>query len=301
MQVGFIGLGQMGTGMATNLLKAGHGVTVYNRTASKTEGLVRLGAQAHQSVQAVCGGEVVMTMLADDAALESVVFGSGGILANLGRGAVHVSSSTISVALSERLAAAHQAAGQRYVAAPVFGRPEAAASAKLFIVAGGAPDAIETCMPLFRVIGQKTFAMSHRPEAANLAKLSGNFLIAAVIESLGEALALVGKGGIDRQQYLELLTSTLFDAPVYKTYGRLIVEQRFEPAGFAAPLGQKDIRLTLAAAESLQVPMPLASLLRDRFLSLLAQGGEALDWSAIGRLSARDAGMEDSAHQMRTR
>jgi 3-hydroxyisobutyrate dehydrogenase-like beta-hydroxyacid dehydrogenase len=301
MRIGFIGLGQMGTGMAANLLKAGHDVAVYNRTASKTEALVRLGARAHQSVQGVCSSEVVFTMLADDAALESVMFGSGGMLASLGRGAVHVSASTIGVALSERMAAAHQAAGQRYVAAPVFGRPEAAASARLFIVAGGAPDAIETCTPLFQVIGQRTFVMSQTPSAANLVKLSGNFMIAAVIESLGEAIALIGKGGIDRQQYLEMLTSTLFDAPVYKTYGRLIVEQRFEPAGFAAPLGQKDIRLTLAAAESLKVPMPLASLLRDRFLSLLAEGGETLDWSAISRLSARDAGIENSAHQMRTR
>ncbi len=135
--------------------------------------------------------------------------------------------------------------------------------------------------------------MSAKPEDANLVKLSGNFLIAVVIESLGEALALIGKGGLDQQQYLDLLTSTLFDAPVYKTYGRLIVERRFEPAGFAAPLGQKDIRLTLAAAETLEVPLPLASLLRDRFLTLLAQGGEALDWSAIGQLAARDAGLEE--------
>jgi 3-hydroxyisobutyrate dehydrogenase-like beta-hydroxyacid dehydrogenase len=291
----------MGTGMAANLLKAGHDVAVYNRTESKTEPLVRLGATAHRSVAPVCGGDIVMTMLADDAALESVTFGQGGIVASLKKGAVHVSSSTISVALSERLAAAHLAAGQRYLAAPVFGRPEAAASAKLFIVAGGAPDVIETCMPLLQVIGQRTFVMSPRPEAANLVKLSGNFLIAAVIESLGEALALVGKGGIDQQRYLELLTSTLFDAPVYKTYGRLIVEQRFEPAGFAAPLGQKDVRLTLAAAEALKVPLPLASLLRDRFLTLLARGGEQLDWSAIGLLSARDAGLENASHQMRTR
>jgi 3-hydroxyisobutyrate dehydrogenase-like beta-hydroxyacid dehydrogenase len=287
----------MGTGMAANLLKAGHDVAVYNRTASKTEPLLRLGAKAHASVASVCSGEVVMTMLADDAALESVAFGQGGIVASLKKGAVHVSSSTVSVALSERLAAAHLAAGQRYLAAPVFGRPEAAANAKLFIVAGGAPDVIETCMPLLQVIGQRTFVMSARPEAANLVKLSGNFLIAAVIESLGEALALVGKGGIDQQLYLELLTSTLFDAPVYKTYGRLIVDQRFEPAGFAAPLGQKDVRLTLAAADALKVPLPLANLLRDRFLTLLAHGGEQLDWSAIGRLPARDAGLENAAHQ----
>jgi 3-hydroxyisobutyrate dehydrogenase-like beta-hydroxyacid dehydrogenase len=291
MKIGFIGLGQMGTGMAANLLKAGHDVSVYNRTASKAEALVRLGATAHQSVQSVCGGEVVFTMLADDAALEGVAFGKDGILASLGQSAVHVSSSTISVALSERLGAAHAAAGQRYLAAPVFGRPEAAAGAKLFIVVGGAPAAIETCMPLLQVIGQRTFVMSSEPEAANLVKLSGNFLIAAVIESLGEAIALVDKGGIDRQRYLELLTSTLFDAPVYKTYGRLIVEQRFQPAGFAAPLGQKDIRLTLAAADALKVPLPLASLLRDRFLTLLAQGGAELDWSAISCLAARDAGL----------
>jgi 3-hydroxyisobutyrate dehydrogenase-like beta-hydroxyacid dehydrogenase len=217
------------------------------------------------------------------------------VLASLGKGAAHISASTISVALSKRMAAAHQAAGQRYLAAPVFGRPDAAANGRLYIVAGGAAELIETHMPLFQAMGQKTFVMSSKPEDANLVKLSGNFLIAAVIESLGEALALIGKGGIDQQRYLELLTSTLFDAPVYKTYGRMIVERRFEPAGFAAPLGQKDIRLTLAAAETLNVPLPLASLLRDRFLALLAQGGEELDWSAIGQLAARDSGLEEKS------
>jgi 3-hydroxyisobutyrate dehydrogenase-like beta-hydroxyacid dehydrogenase len=186
--------------------------------------------------------------------------------------------------------AAHSAAGQYYLAAPVFGRPDAAASGKLVVVIGGPAAQVETYMPVLKDLGQKTFVMSSRPEDANLVKLSGNFLIAAVIESLGEALALIAKGGVDQQQYLDLLTSTLFDAPVYKIYGRLIAERRFEPAGFAAPLGQKDIRLTLAAAEALNVPLPLASLLPDRFLTLLAQGGEALDWSAIGRLAAHDSG-----------
>jgi 3-hydroxyisobutyrate dehydrogenase-like beta-hydroxyacid dehydrogenase len=161
------------------------------------------------------------------------------------------------------------------------------------VVVGGPAELIEMYMPLFRCMGPRTFVMSAKPEDANLVKLSGNFLIAVVIESLGEALALIGKGGLDQQQYVDLLTSTLFDAPVYKTYGRLIVERRFEPAGFAAPLGQKDIRLTLAAAETLEVPLPLASLLRDRFLTLLAHGGETLDWSAIGQLAARDAGLEE--------
>jgi 3-hydroxyisobutyrate dehydrogenase-like beta-hydroxyacid dehydrogenase len=197
--------------------------------------------------------------------------------------------STISVALAERLTAAHAAAGQRFVSAPVFGRPEAAAAAKLFIVVAGAPDALQTCLPLFEAMGQKTFPIGDRPETANLVKLSGNFLIACVIEGLGEAMALVGKAGIDRKLYLDLLTSTLFTAPVYKTYGGLIAEDKFQPPGFAAPLGYKDIRLTLAAAEAIRVPMPFASILRDRFLTLLAGGGEALDWSAIGALAARDA------------
>ena len=200
--------------------------------------------------------------------------------------------STISVGLSARLAAAHAEAGQRFIAAPVFGRPDAAAAAQLFIVAAGARAAVDACAPLFSAIGQRVFNLGEEPSAANLVKLSGNFLIASVIEALGEAMALIGKARIDQRIYLDLLTSTLFTAPLYKVYGGLIVQQKFEPAGFAAPLGAKDIRLTLAAAEALRVPMPLASLLRDRFLTLLAHGGEAMDWSAIAQLSALDAGQE---------
>jgi 3-hydroxyisobutyrate dehydrogenase-like beta-hydroxyacid dehydrogenase len=293
MKVGFIGLGRMGAGMAANLLRAGHEVTVYNRTPAKRQALVEQGAHAAAQVADACRGDAVVTMLSDDGALESVAFGDKGVIGSLGRGAIHVCMSTISVALSERLAVAHANAGQRFVAAPVFGRPEAAAAAKLFIVAAGAPDAVDTCSPLFEALGQKTFSVGDRPQDANLVKLSGNFLLASLIEAVGEAMALVGKAGIDRRQYLDLLTSTLFTAPVYKTYGGLIAEEKFEPAGFAAPLGHKDIRLTLAAAESLRVPMPLASLLRDRFLTLLAQGGEALDWAAIGQLAAKDAGQVD--------
>jgi 3-hydroxyisobutyrate dehydrogenase-like beta-hydroxyacid dehydrogenase len=228
-------------------------------------------------------------MLANDEAASDAVHGAGGILTSLAKGALHISSSTISVALSEKLAADHAAAGQSYVAAPVFGRPAAAEAAQLFIVAAGAPDAITTAAPLLDVVGQKTFVISETPKAANLVKLSGNFLIASVIESLGEAIALVSKGGIDKHQYVDIMTSTLFGAPVYKTYGGLIADQKFEPAGFAAPLGQKDIRLTLAAAEEMRVPMPLASLLRDRFITLLAHGGDKLDWSAIGGLAGKDA------------
>jgi 3-hydroxyisobutyrate dehydrogenase-like beta-hydroxyacid dehydrogenase len=282
----------MGSGMAANLLKAGHEITVYNRTTSKMKALVEQGAHPAAQVTDAFRGEAVITMLANDGAVESIAFGDGGMTDNLGKGAIHVSMSTISVELSERLAAAHAEAGQRFVAAPVFGRPEAAAAAKLFIVAAGAPDAVDACRPLFEALGQKTFTFGNNPQAANLVKLSGNFLIASTIEALGEAMALVGKAGVNRGQYLDLLTSTLFNAPIYKIYGRMIAEQQFEPAGFAAPLGYKDMRLTLAAAETLRVPMPLASLLRDRFLTLFAHGGERLDWSAIARLAAEDAGQQ---------
>jgi 3-hydroxyisobutyrate dehydrogenase-like beta-hydroxyacid dehydrogenase len=288
MRVGFIGLGRMGAAMAANLIRATHAVTVFNRSPEKVAPLVALGATGAMRIADACGGEAVVTMLADDHAVESVVFGEGGIGAALPPGAVHVSCSTISVALSRRLAQAHKDAGQRFLAAPVFGRPEAAAAAKLFVVAAGAPDAVESCRPLLNALGQRIFVMSEQADAANLVKLSGNFLIAAVIESLGEAMALVSKGGVDLHAYLDLLTSTLFNAPVYRTYGGLIVDQQFEPAGFAALLGHKDIRLALAAADDLRVPLPLASLLRDRFLALLAHGGEDLDWSAIGRLAAKD-------------
>lgn len=291
MKVGFIGLGRMGAGMAANLLRAGHEVTVYNRTPAKGKALVEQGARAAARVADACRGEAVITMLADDDAVAAVTFGEQGVIGASGKGAIHVSMSTISVALSERLAAAHAKAGQRFVAAPVFGRPEAAARAQLVIVAAGAADAVDACAPLFQALGPRTFRLGEKPQAANLIKLSGNFLIAVVIEALGEAVALVAKAGVDKRQYVDLLTSTLFNAPVYKTYGELIAGGKFEPAGFAAPLGHKDIRLALAAAEDLRVPLPLASLLRDRLLALLARGGEALDWSAIAQLAAKDAGL----------
>jgi 3-hydroxyisobutyrate dehydrogenase-like beta-hydroxyacid dehydrogenase len=291
MNVGFIGLGQMGAGMAANLLAAGHQVTVYNRTPLKAAPLVAQGAQAAASVAAACRGDAVFTMLADDPAVEAVALGPDGVAAHLPAGAVHVSCSTISVVLSRRLAAAHAAARQRFVSAPVFGRPDAAAARRLIVVAAGEPAAIAAVTPLLDAIGQRTIVIAPDPPAANLVKLSGNFLIAAVMESLGEAIALVAKGGVDRQEYIELLTSTLFAAPIYKTYGAILAAGRFSPAGFPAPMGAKDIRLALAAAEELRVPMPLASLLRDRLLTLLAQGGDQLDWSAIGALPAKDAGL----------
>jgi 3-hydroxyisobutyrate dehydrogenase-like beta-hydroxyacid dehydrogenase len=290
MKIGFIGLGNMGAAIAANLVKAGRDVTVYNRTASKAEPLVALGAKAAKTIGEAARGDVVITMMADDHAVEDAALGEQGIVASLPKGALHISCSTISVALSDRLTEAHAKAGQRFIAAPVFGRPEAAAAKMLFVATAGPADAIETATPLLADIGQKTFVLGPKPSSANLVKLSGNFLIAVVIESLGEAVALVTKGGVDRHAYINLLTSTLFSAPVYKVYGSLIADQKFSPAGFAAPLGAKDVRLALAAAEDLRVPLPLASLLRDRFLTLLAQGGENLDWSAISMLAAKDAG-----------
>ncbi|MEV0672274.1 NAD(P)-dependent oxidoreductase [Mycobacterium sp. NPDC050441] len=290
MKIGFVGLGNMGAAMAANLIRAGHEVTVYNRSPDKVTALVTEGAHPAAEVADACRGDAVITMLADDTAVEAVTFGDNGILAELAAGAVHVSSSTISVALAQRLTDEHGGAGQGFVAAPVFGRPEAAAAAKLFVVAAGAPAAVTTVWPIFDAIGQRTFVLGEDPQAANLVKISGNFLIASVIESLGEAMALVGKAGVDKQQYLELLTSTLFDAPVYRTYGGLLAREEFSPAGFAAPLGLKDVKLALSAGEELQVPLPVASLLRDRFLTLLATGGGRLDWSAVGALSAWEAG-----------
>lgn len=296
MQIGFIGLGNMGRGMAANLVAAGHTVTVYNRSPGKAEALAQQGATPAHTVADACGGQVVVTMLADDAAVEDVVFGAQGVLASLPPGATHVSSSTISVALSRRLTAAHTAAGQQYVAAPVFGRPEAAAAAKLFVVTAAPAGVLEPLTPLFDAIGQRTFVVAEQQHTANLVKLSGNFLIASVIETLGEAVTLVGKAGVDPQHYVDMLTSTLFGAPAYQTYGGLIARQEFEPAGFAAALGLKDIRLVLGAADELAVPLPVASLLRDRFLALLADGGGQLDWSAIATLAGRDAGVAGRHH-----
>ena len=289
MKIGFIGLGHMGTVMAANLVKAGHEVTVYNRSPGKSRALIELGAREATGLAAACAGEAVITMLANDDAASDITMGAEGIIAHLRKGAIHLSMSTISVALSKRLSQAHAQAGQRYVAAPVFGRPDMAAAAKLFIVAAGDPAAIEACKPLFDALGQKTTTIGMEPSAANLVKLTANFLQASVIEALGEAIALIGKAGIDRIAYVNLLTSTIFTSPAYTIFGPLIAAGTFGPAAFAAPLGFKDIRLTLAEAETLRVPMPLASLLHDRFLRLFAQGGEKLDWSAIGGLATQDA------------
>jgi 3-hydroxyisobutyrate dehydrogenase-like beta-hydroxyacid dehydrogenase len=292
MKIGFCGLGAMGSGMARNLIKAGHAVAAYNRTRTRTQELQPLGASVAASPgEAASGAEIVITMLADDRAVEDSVFGPGNILESLPAGAIHISMSTISVALSRRMASAHGEKRQHYIAAPVFGRPEAAAAAKLFIVAAGPAAQIERCRGLFEVMGQKTFIAGEQAAAANVIKLTGNFLITTVIESLAESFALIRKSGIDSNQFLEILTNSLFAAPIYRTYGGFIVADKFEPAGFKLPLGAKDNRLLLAAAEEASVPMPMASLVRDRFIAAVAQGLSESDWSVIARMSAQEAGL----------
>ena len=294
MKVGFIGLGNMGKGMARNLIKAGHALRVYNRTRSHSVELQKDGAVVAGTSAEACKGEAVITMLADDIAVEQMAFGtkeSEGIVNALGPNAIHISMSTISVALSDRLAEAHEAKGSAYVAAPVFGRPSAAEAGQMAIIAAGSAEALKRCEPLFSAMGRHTFTVGDKPSIANLVKLIGNFTLASMIETLGEAFALGRKAGLDSGLLLEILTGTLFPAPVYKNYGGMIARQEFEPAGFKLPLGLKDVRLVMQAAESLNVPLPLASLIRDHFISALASGYEEKDWSAVSLVSAEAAGL----------
>jgi len=292
MRIGFIGLGNMGAAIAANLLRARHDLAIWNRTAGKARPLVDAGAVVVESPQAAATDrDVVFTMLADDAALDTVMAGEKGLLAGLRAGALHVSMSTIAVATADRVAANHRALRQRFLCAPVFGRPEAAMAAKLFIVAAGDPVDLQTASPLLNVIGQRVFYLGETPSAASLVKLCGNFMILSAIEALGEAMALAEKGGVAKQQLLEVLTGTLFDSPIYRTYGAILAAERFNPAGFAAPLGLKDMRLVGQSADALRVPMPLLSLLRDHLLQTIAQEGEGIDWSAIALAIKRNAGL----------
>jgi len=292
MKIGFLGTGNMGTGIASNLLKAGHEVAVWNRSQEKVQPLIALGAmRAATPRQAATGRDAVITMLADDAALHSVAFGEEGLIAGLGARGLHVSMSTIAVATAERLKQDHAAHGQRFVSAPVFGRPEAAAAAKLFIVAAGDEADLRTAAPIFSAVSQRVFILGDNAAAANLVKLCGNFMILAAVEAMGEAMTLAEKGGVQRAQLLEVLTGSLFDAPVYRNYGAMLAKRNFRPAGFAAPLGLKDMRLAAQAADTLRVPMPLLNILRDHLLQTIAVEGEDIDWSAIGSTIAKNAGV----------
>lgn len=292
--IGFIGLGKMGAAIAGNLLKAGYRLQVYNRTSEKAAGLVAEGATlAHSPHDTAEHGGIVITMLANDQALEHVVLGDPEFIERLGPNGVHLSMSTVSPRLARRLAEQHRRFGVEYVAAPVFGRPEAAAARKLWICLSGSPMSKQRVRPILDSVGQGTFDFGEEPAAAHVVKLAGNFLLASAVESLAEALVLGEKNGIDRSKLADMLSSTLFACPAYQTYGRVIAQQRFRPAGFTVELGLKDIDLVLQTAADSTTPLPLAGLLHDRFLAAVAKGRGELDWASIWLESAENAHLSD--------
>jgi 3-hydroxyisobutyrate dehydrogenase-like beta-hydroxyacid dehydrogenase len=288
--VGIIGLGGMGSGIAGRLLDTGHTLTVYNRTASAADPFVARGATRAATPAEAAAAGVVITIVANDAALESLVAGPDGFLDRLG-GGVHVSMSTISVALARSLAARHTAAGSSFVAAPVFGRPDAAAAGKLWILHSGAAAAKARVRPVLEAIGQAVHDIGEAPDAAPAGKIAGNFMIAAATEALGEAFALLSKSGVDARIWHTMISTSIFACPIYANYGRFILDRAFSPAGFKLTLGAKDVGLALAAAQEQQVPMPFANVLRDRFLASMAQGRGDLDWTSIALNALADAGV----------
>jgi 3-hydroxyisobutyrate dehydrogenase-like beta-hydroxyacid dehydrogenase len=291
MNLAFIGLGKMGTGIAHNLLRAGHELAVYNRSHDKSEPFASLGARVAKSPADACrDAEAVLSMLSDDAAVEHVVFSETGILSVLPRGSAHISHSTISTALARKLAHEHAVKSQGYLSAPVFGRPEAAEAKRLLVVAAADASLIDRFRPLFDAIGRQTFIAGPEPWQANAVKLCGNFMIASMLESFGEAFATLRKSKVQPDVFLEVMNA-LFASPVYAGYGKAIAQDTFEPAGFGLRLGLKDVRLALAAAEECASPMPLASLLRDHFIDSVAHAEGEMDWSAIARVPARNAGL----------
>jgi 3-hydroxyisobutyrate dehydrogenase-like beta-hydroxyacid dehydrogenase len=292
MKVGFIGLGAMGSAMASNLLAAGHALTVWNRSAAACAPLASLGARVASTPERAAQGEVVCSMLADDRAVRAV-FLDGGLLDAMDRGTVHVNHATISVALAQDLSAGHDRRGLGYVAAPVIGRPDLAAAAKLNILAAGKAASIEQVRPLLEAMGSRIWPLGDAPERANVAKLAGNFMLASAIESMAEATALTRAYGVGAADFLEVMTNTLFAAPAYQGYGRLIAEQRFKPAGFPLPLGLKDVGLAQAAGEAARVPLPFAGVLRDSLLEAMAGGDDELDWSALALVAARRAHLDE--------
>ena len=291
MNLGFVGLGAMGLPIARNLLKTSNPVAVYNRTPGRAEPLRGDGARFATSVADASRADVVFTMLADDAAEEAIVFGEDGMLGALPAGGIHVSLSTIGTALSRRLAEAHAARRQGYVAAPVFGRPDAAEARQLLVVAAGSPEAVERVRPLLEAIGRKLFVLGSEPAAANTVKLAGNFLIVSAIETMGEAFALLRKSSVEPELFMEIVNDNLFKSPLLKRYGDIIAQERFDPPGFRLRLGLKDVRLALDAAAERGVPMPLATLVREQFEAAVAAGMEDWDWSALARLAAQRAGL----------
>ncbi|MBV8401522.1 MAG: NAD(P)-dependent oxidoreductase [Acetobacteraceae bacterium] len=289
MKVGFIGLGSMGMPIAVNIARAGHNLAVWNRSPRSLESFGELKPRvANCAGEAAQGAELIVTMLSDDAAVEDVVL--GGMLDAIPEGAVHVCTSTLSVAAARRLTEAHAARGRAYVAAPVFGRPDAAAAAKLWVVAAGPAEALRRARPVLEAISRGISEFGPEPWRANLVKLGNNLMLAVLIETFGEIYGLMKKGGIEPKAFLEAVNS-LFQSPVYANYGALIAEGRLTPAGFKASLGLKDVRLASAAADELAVPLPLADLVRMGFLTAMAEGRGDEDWAALAAVAAARGGV----------
>jgi 3-hydroxyisobutyrate dehydrogenase-like beta-hydroxyacid dehydrogenase len=296
MRVGFIGLGNMGGPMARNLMRAGHQLTVFNRSRQRAEALGGEGARVADSpADAVADADALITMLSDDRAVRSVLLhgtdGQAPAIDALAPGAIHMSCSTISVECSKELERAHDALRQSYIAAPVIGRAEAAREGTLWIIAAGAVEPIERCRPLMEALGRGVSVVGPEPWQANLTKIGVNFMLASLIESFGEVYALMEKSGLDARHFLDVLNNGAFRSPVYANYGQRIAERQYQPAGFALELGLKDARLALEAAEAVHVPMPLAGILRDHYLQALASGQGQLDWSAVAEISRQNAGV----------
>jgi 3-hydroxyisobutyrate dehydrogenase-like beta-hydroxyacid dehydrogenase len=290
-RVGVVGLGHMGHAFAVNIIEDGHQVSVYDRDLKRTAEIA--GARAATRLADLADCDVVVTSLPDDDALASVAFGPGGLADVLAPGAVHISTSTVSPAVSHRVAEEHARHRQDYVAAPVLGNPDFARERKLFVLAAGSRPALEKVSPLLERLGQRLFVIGEDAALANLMKLAANALTATTLECMGEVLALLRKGGVDGHLAFDVLTNSLFDSRVHKTYGGKIVEGRYSPPGMAVPLATKDLRLALAEAEHAAVSMPAVSLVHDRLVAMTARGWSELDWSALGLLAAVDAGLNE--------
>ena len=294
--IGFVGLGHMGTAMAANLVPAGHRVVAYVRRPSQMDELATLGVEPTTEFSTLFDCDVVISMLPDDEAVRGVVLGRAdagftGLAAGLKRGAIHLSMSTISTSVASQLASAHARQGQGYVAAPVFGNPDAAKARELFIVAAGAPADVERCRPLLESLGQRTFVVGAQPSHANLVKLLGNMMTATALEVLGEVVAVARKRGLDPKAFIDIMTSTMFSGRTHKIYGDRIVRQVYAP-GFVLPLVLKDVRLALAEAEIAVAPMPTVEVVRDRLLTGIARGYGNLDWTVLGLIADQEAGLE---------
>ena len=289
MKIGFIGLGRMGGHVAANLLRAGHQVTVWNRSSGPVAELVAKGATAANVPEDALKGDAAFSMLSNDQVMRELGL-AGPLLEKAAKGLIHVNLATISVAFARELSTAHHKAGLAYVSSPVFGRPEMAESAQLVLVAGGDAAALKTMQPVFDKIGARTLTMD-APEKANLFKIAGNFMIASELESIGEAFALLRKGGVDPSLFHEVLSGRLFTGAVFKSYGTMILNRTYEPAGFALTLGLKDVNLARSAAEGLGVSMPTADLLKKHYDEAVAWGWQDRDWAAIGEVPAKKAGV----------